>query len=91
MANNLGTNPMYIDTVMATPYTANLRISNIIWSDQANAGDALTIVDRNGNLLLNTKAQAANYQQALGGLGWVQGFKVSVLASGNITIVVSKA
>ncbi len=91
MANQLGTNPMTFTTTMAVPYTANCRLSNVIWSEQVNAGDELKIIDRNGNVIVDTKAQAANYQQALGGFGWVQGFQITILGSGTVAIVISKA
>ena len=91
MANQLGTNPMTFTSTMATAYTANCRISNAVWSSQVTAGDELKIVDRNGNIIVDTKAQSANYQQALGGFGWVQGFQITVLGSGTVSLVVSKA
>lgn len=91
MANDFSANPWYIDTVMPTAINQNCRLSSVTWSEQTAAGDQLVIVDRNGKIIIDTKAQSANYQQVLGGFGWVAGFKVTVLTSGKLSIVISKA
>jgi hypothetical protein len=90
MANQFGTNPMTITATMAAPYTANLYIGNIIWSDTAAAGNELTIIDRNGNLIVDVIADGIDETVVIQRLSWVQGFQVTVLTAGSVSIVVNK-
>lgn len=90
MANNFSTNPWTIDSVMASAYKAGVYLGNIIWDEQAAAGDQVVIVDQNGKLILDTKASAQNVFQNLGKIGWVNGFQVTTLGSGKLTVAISK-
>ena len=88
MANNFTANPWVVDTVMATPITQNLKISNIIWTEQIAAGDQLVIQDQAGNVILDIKASSANIVQTLGNFQWVNGLKVTTLTSGKLYIYI---
>lgn len=86
MANVFGTNPWVVDTVMATAYKGQVRISNIIWSEQAAVGDQLQVKDSNGNVILDIKCNSSNTYEALGSLGWVNGFQVTIIGSGKLYV-----
>jgi hypothetical protein len=86
MANSLGTNPWVVDTVMATAYKAQVKISNVVWSEQAAAGDQLVIKDQNGNVIIDIKCNTANTYETLGSLGWVNGFQVTTIGSGKLYV-----
>jgi hypothetical protein len=88
MANNFTANPWVIDTVMANAITQNLKISNIVWTEQVAAGDQLVILDQAGNTILDIKASSANIVQTLGNFQWVNGLKVTVLTSGKLYIYI---
>ena len=88
MANNLTTNPWTIDTVMAAAYPSYVRIRDLTWDEQAASGDQLVIVDQHGKLIIDTKASGANVYQRWGNLGWVNGFQVTTLGSGKVTIAI---
>lgn len=86
MANDFGAGQWQIDAVMATPYPSYVKVANIIWTDQAAAGDQLIIVDRNNKVIIDIKANGANVVQSIGNMGWVNGFKVSTLTSGKVYV-----
>lgn len=88
MANSFVANPWVIDTVMTSPITFNLKISNIVWTEQVAAGDQLVILDQAGNTILDIKASSANIVQTLGNFQWVNGLKVTVLTSGKLYIYI---
>ncbi len=96
MANDFSANPWSIDTAFATPIAKNhitncmIFIKSITWSDQVAAGDQLIIQDRNGKLIQDVKAQAANAAIIINNPGWVEGLQVPTLASGKLSVVVSK-
>lgn len=88
MANQLDHNPWFIDTVMAAPYTAQVKICQIIWTNQAAQGDQVIILDAAGREIWNAKADEPNDERRSGSIGWVHGLQVTKLDSGNITIAV---
>lgn len=88
MANNFTSNPWTIDSVMASPYQAYVRIKDLTWDEQTAAGDQLVIIDQHGKLIIDTKASAQNVFQRWGSLGWVNGFQVTTLTSGKLTIAI---
>jgi len=97
MANDFSANPWFIDTAYSTPPTSPAHITNsmvyvksVTWSDQVAGGDQLLIKDRNGKIIQDAKAQAANATIILNNPGWVEGFMVPTLASGKLSVVVSK-
>lgn len=88
MANNFSTNPWTIDSTMASAYKAYVWIKDLTWDEQANAGDQLVIVDQNGKLILDTKASAQNVYQRFGRIGPVNGFQVTTITSGKVTVAI---
>lgn len=91
MANNFTSNPHTIDGVMAAAYPPGVGyvwIKDISWTEQVGAGDQLVIKDRNGNLILDTKASGANVFERFGELNRVNGYQVTTLASGKVTIAI---
>ena len=84
MANNFTANPWVVDTVMATPITQNVKLSNVIWTEQVAAGDQLVAKDQAGNVILDIKASSANIVQTLGNFQWVNGLQVTTLTSGKV-------
>jgi len=91
MPNNFTSSPHTIDSVMATAYPPGVGyvwIEDISWTEMVNAGDQLVIKDRNGNLILDTKATGANQFERFGKLNRVNGYQITVLGSGKVTIVI---
>lgn len=90
MANNIGANPWYLDTPSATPvWTGKVYIKELIWNKPA-AGATLVILDQNGNTILNTVANTADPMFAFGTLSWVNGFVVTTLSSGTLSVFITK-
>lgn len=96
MANNFASNPWTIDTAFATVIAKNhitnsyIYVKSITWTDQLAAGNQVTIQDRNGNLIQDALAQAANTPIILNNPGWVNGLVVPTLAAGKLSIVVGR-
>lgn len=88
MANNIGANPWYLDTV-GTIWPGKVYIKELIWN-KPTAGDALVIKDINGNTIINTVANANDPMFAFGALSWVNGFVVVTLASGTLSVFITK-
>ena len=86
MANDFTGNPWTIDTVMPAPYLGVVFISDVTWDEQANANDQLVIKRTNGSLILDTKASAPNVYQRTGKINYVNGFQVTTLGSGKVTV-----
>jgi len=96
MANDFTVNPWSIDTAYSTPPSAGHIVSSqikaisITWSDQVAAGDQVVIKDRNGKIIVDAKAQAANTAIILASPSWVSGLFVPTLVSGKLSITVHK-
>ena len=88
MANNITANPWYIDTV-GIVWHGKVYIKELIWN-KPTAGDALIIIDDNGNTIINTVANAADPMFAFGTLSWVNGFHVTTMASGTLSVFITK-
>lgn len=88
MANDFTGNPWVIDTVMASAYPSAVFIEDVTWDEQANINDQLVIKRRNGSLILDTKAPAANTYQRTGKIGHVEGFQVTTLSSGKVFVYI---
>lgn len=89
MANNLGTNPMTIDGVMAAPFKTATRVSSATWMSPPAAGSKLTIVDSKGNLIVEVIAPAANQNvdiMAASESWWNNGFQVTVIDGGKLAL-----
>lgn len=74
-----------MDTVPFT-YPYMVKIKNLVWTDQNNAGDRVVIQTVTGKPIIDSKAQAANYQQNFGEMGYQQSLVLTELDSGVITI-----
>jgi hypothetical protein len=88
MANNESANPWYIDTV-GFSWTGRVYIKQLIWN-KPTGGSALVILDENGNEIINTLANTADPMFSFGNLGWVNGFNVTTLASGTLSVFINK-
>ena len=92
MANDFTGNPWVIDTPYAAIPSAGhiagslLRVTSLVWTDQANAGDQLTVTQINGKPLMDNKASAPNVAIVLGNPQWVRGLLVPVLVSGKLYV-----
>lgn len=88
MANNVSANPWYLDTV-GVVWHGKVYIKELIWNKPA-AGNALIILDDNGNTILNTVANAADPMFAFGTLSLVNGFNLTVLGGGTLSVFITK-
>jgi hypothetical protein len=93
MANDFTGPTWYVDTAMTTesPIWKNCDcyIQEINWSRMA-LNDQLTITDRNGKVIFDLTANAANQNINLPHCGWQKGLIVTSLGSGNVQIAVGK-
>ena len=90
MANNISANPWTVDTAStALVWAGRIYIKELIWN-KATAGTALVIKDQNGNVIIDTVANAADPMFAFGTLGWVNGMAVTTLASGTLSVFINK-
>lgn len=96
MANDFTANPWSIDTAYSTLPSAGhiagsmVKAISITWSDQVAAGDQVVIKDRNGKIIVDAKAQAANTAIILAAPSWVAGIFVPTLVSGKLSIAIHK-
>jgi hypothetical protein len=88
MANDFTGNPWIIDTVMASAYPFVVFIQDLTWDEQTAGGDQLVIKRKNGNLIIDTKASAANASQRFGRVDHVEGFQVTTLGSGKVMVFI---
>lgn len=90
MANNIKVNPWFIDTPgTSIIWPGRVYIKNLIWN-KPTAGTALVIKDQNGNTIIDTVANTQDPMIAFGNLGWVNGFVVTTLASGDLSVFINK-
>jgi len=93
MANDFTGPTWYIDTAMTqeAPIFKNcdVFIQSVNWSRMA-ANDLLTITDRNGKIIFDLTASAANMNINLPHMGWQKGVIVTSLGTGNVQISVGK-
>lgn len=96
MANDFRANPWSIDTAYSTPPSAGHIVSSMIkalsitWSDQGAPGDQVVIKDKNGIIIVDAKAQAANTPVIIANPSWVNGLFVPTLVSGKLSITIHK-
>lgn len=90
MANNISANPWFIDTPStAVIWTGKVYIKELIWN-KPTAGATLIILDQNGNTIINTVANASDPMFAFGTLSWVNGFVVTTMSSGDLSVFITK-
>ena len=88
MANNISSNPWYVNV---TPFSYTLSyvyVKDIIWSSYSSG--TLTITDRNGNIIVSSTVTAAGPAIRFGPFGWVNGLIVTSVSSGNVSIPITK-
>lgn len=92
MANDLTSDPWFIDTQGATVlWPTQVRIRFVEWYNPAAAGDLMEIQDKNNKPIVKARAEVANGTQVFslgsgGGGDWYNGLKVPVLTSGQLLI-----
>jgi hypothetical protein len=87
IANSISANPWRIDTLpFSYPYRVKIDTAN--WTDQTSLGDAIVFTDINGNTIIDSKAQAPNYQQNFNTIRWVEGLVGVTLDSGVLTVAI---
>ena len=87
MANDISTGVFRVDTLPFS-YRQPVKLVNINWTDQANAGDQVVITDYAGKAVFDQKAAGANQMFNSGLLGWQNGIVVTKLDSGVLNISV---
>lgn len=96
MANDFTENPWFIDTPYSTAPSpghitqSRIKAISITWSDQVAAGDQVIIKNRNGKVIVDAKAQAANTAIILSVPSWVNGLFVPTLTSGKLSVTIHK-
>ena len=85
MANDISGGTWRLDTVPFT-YPYMVKIKNMSWTDQNNAGDQLVIQTITGKPIIDSKAQQANFQQNFGEYGYQQSFVLTKLDSGVVIV-----
>lgn len=88
MANNISANPWFLDTV-GVIWHGRIYIKELIWN-KPTGGDALIIVDDNGNTIINTLANTADPMFSFGTLGWINGLHITTMASGDLSVFINK-
>ncbi len=89
MANDLGHNPMTIDTASGTVLREHpLFIKKIVWDEPTTAGHQLSVTDKNSNPIWHKYAIAGgngiDYEIELN--AWYRGLIVPTLGSGIVYI-----
>ncbi len=88
MANNISANPWNLTTV-GTIWPGRLYIKELLWNEPT-AGSALLVTDINGNIIINTVANASDPMYSFGSLGWINGFVIVTMASGSLSVFINK-
>jgi hypothetical protein len=88
MANNQSANPWFLDTV-GFSYAGRVYIKELIWN-KPTAGATLIVLDGKGNTILNTVANANDPMFSFGTLGWVNGFNITTMSSGDLSVFINK-
>lgn len=94
MAQDITGNPWWFTTVTAPGDSlhqvgfdkSRVSITQIVWTQQAAAGDRLTIKDRNNRIIMDVLADTVNDEIRQGGVGMVDGINITALTSGVVTI-----
>jgi hypothetical protein len=91
MANDISSNPWYLDTASTTVpvYLYRIKMGPVIWADYTTSGDELLITDVNGKVLIKAiiGAELAD-QWAFPALGWVNGLILNTMTHGQVTIAI---
>lgn len=93
MANDFTTTVWVIDTPFATLPSAGhitgskLRITSIVWTNQASAGDEVLITQADGKPVMDAKTNTPNTSIVLGNPQWIDGLLVPTLSSGKVYVM----
>lgn len=95
MANYLKENPYYIDTAVniQPPNYGKQFIKEVRWEGFA-AGSTLVISTGTGGTIINETTGAGDVDLGVmrfGPFGWVNGFNVTTISAGNITVTITKS
>lgn len=85
MANALAANPWKLDTAGAIS-TGKIFIQTIHWVLPATTGDDLLIVDRDGNIIVEAKAETNLQSQIFRLEAWYAGLTLTTLDSGKVLV-----
>lgn len=85
MANDITSNPWYLDTdTFSYPYRVKIANLNIT---SATAADHIQIKDKNGKFIVNFTAAAGDLDYRFGNIGWVNGIVITSGGLGTTAIV----
>ena len=88
MANDIGNGVWIIDTLPFV-YNGPVKLVNVTWTEQVAAGDQFVMKSKAGNIIIDDKAYAANFDHNFGFLGWkTSGIQITTLTSGKVMISV---
>lgn len=95
MANYLKENPLYIDATvnLQPPQYGKIFVKEVRWEGFA-AGSTLVIATGTGGTIINETTGAGDVDLGVmrfGPFGWVNGFNVTTLSAGNITVTITKS
>lgn len=94
MANNLNSNPIFLDTVMVTTakntdgvtYTGQYKIKAILWSTPGStAADAVTLQDGNSNVIFDEQSGTAAPVEFDPPMS-VNDFKLTAISDGHLLL-----
>lgn len=85
MANDISSNPWFIDTA-GVLYKDKVKIKRLVWTQQATAGDSLVLKDINGQIIIQSKAYQPNFNQEFAYDGWFNGLDLTTLTSGVLLV-----
>ena len=87
MANDLSSNVWVLDTQSASNiWEFMIKINTVVWVKPSTIGHLMQLADRNGKLIVDAIAEAANGSQTFRLTQWVQGLRLPDLDSGTVHI-----
>jgi hypothetical protein len=90
MANNITGNPWSLDTAGVIA-TFPVYVKSLVWQGfTANGTDTLTILDNAGRTIINSNTNTTGDVMDFGDFRWVEGFHITLIGSGIVTVVVHK-
>lgn len=88
MANDVSSNPVYIDSV-GVLFKQRFKFLGGIWAEAA-AGNTLEMMDSNGKFVFRADYPTTLQPVPIPVFGWVHGLSVTTISGGNAQIYVSK-
>lgn len=95
MANYLRENPFFLDTVanIQPPNWPKIFVKEVRWEGFA-AGSTLVVQTGTGGTIISETTGAGDVDLGVmrfGPFGWVNGFNLTTLSAGNITVTITKS